>query len=195
VPSISRGDAAPPPRAVVGGLREVLGPEDVVICDVGAHKTWLARHFATSIPNTVVISNGLASMGIALPGAIAAKLVRPERRVAAFTGDGGFLMNVQELETAKRLGVAIVVVVLVDGRLGVIEVNERRLFGRTFGTSFGNPDFVQLARAFGIAGFAVSGPADLVPTLRRAFDLNEPAIVAVPWDHVANDQIADAIRD
>jgi acetolactate synthase-1/2/3 large subunit len=183
------------PVWVVRALREVLGPNDVVICDVGAHKVWLSRHFATSIPNTVVISNGLASMGIALPGAIAAKLVRPDRRVVAFTGDGGFLMNVQELETAKRLGVAIVVVVLVDGRLGVIEVNERRLFGRTFGTAFGNPDFVQLARAFGIAGFAVSGAADLVPTLRRAFDLNEPAVVAVPWDHTANDQIADAIHD
>jgi acetolactate synthase-1/2/3 large subunit len=166
-----------------------------VVCDVGAHKVWLARHFATSTPNTVVISNGLASMGIALPGAIAAKLVRPERRVVAFTGDGGFLMNVQELETAKRLGVAIVVVVLVDGRLGVIEVNERRLFGRTFGTAFGNPDFVQLARAFGIAGFAVSGAGDLLPTLRKALDLGEPALIAVPWDHAANDQIADAVRD
>jgi acetolactate synthase-1/2/3 large subunit len=183
------------PTVVIGALREALRPEDVVISDVGAHKVWLARHFRTDAPNTVVISNGLASMGIALPGAIAAKLVRPERRVVAFTGDGGFLMNLQELETAKRLGVAIVVVVLVDGRLGVIEVNERRLFKRTFGTEFGNPDFVQLARAFGIAGFAVSGAADLLPTLRRALDLNEPALVAVPWDHAANDRIADAVRD
>ncbi|HUQ41170.1 MAG TPA: thiamine pyrophosphate-dependent enzyme, partial [Candidatus Limnocylindrales bacterium] len=149
----------------------------------------------TSVPNTVVISNGLASMGIAVPGAIAAKLVRAERKVVAFTGDGGFLMNVQELETAKRLGIAIVVVVLVDGHLGIIEVNERRLFNRTFGTSFGNPDFVQLARAFGIAGFAVSGASDLLPTLRRALDLNEPALVAVPWDHAGNDEIAAAIRD
>jgi acetolactate synthase-1/2/3 large subunit len=188
-------EPAIPPRAVIHALREALGPEDVVICDVGAHKVWLARHFPTSTPNTVVISNGLASMGIALPGAIAAKLVRPDRKVVAFTGDGGFLMNVQELETAKRLKVAIVVVVLVDGRLGVIEVNERRLFGRTFGTAFGNPDFVQLARAFGVAGFAVTGAGDLGPTLRRALELNEPAVVAVPWDHVANDQIADAVRD
>src|SRR6185436_12335494 len=162
------------PIAVVRALRDALGPEDIVISDVGAHKVWLARHFLTERPNTVVISNGLASMGIALPGAIAAKLVHPDRKVVAFTGDGGFLMNVQELETAKRLGVAIVVVVLVDGRLGVIEVNERRLFGRTFGTSFGNPDFIQLARAFGIAGFAANGVADLVPVLRRALDLNEP---------------------
>jgi acetolactate synthase-1/2/3 large subunit len=184
-----------PPSFVVSALRDALGPEDVVICDVGAHKVWLARHFRTDTPNTVVISNGLASMGIALPGAIAAKLVRPDRKVVAFTGDGGFLMNVQELETAKRLGAAIVVVVLVDGRLGVIEVNERRLFRRTFGTEFGNPDFVQLARAFGIAGFGVSIARELGPTLRRALDLNEPALIAVPWDHAANDQIADAVRD
>jgi acetolactate synthase-1/2/3 large subunit len=184
-----------PPRQVVLALRQALGPDDVVVSDVGAHKVWLARHFATSTPNTVVISNGLASMGIALPGAIAAKLVRPDRNVVAFTGDGGFLMNVQELETAKRLGVPIVVVVLVDGRLGVIEVNERRLFGRTFGTAFGNPDFVQLARAFGIAGFGVTSAKELGPTLRRALDLNEPALVAVPWDHTANDQIAGAAAD
>ncbi len=192
--SIRSDEAGPlPPLFVVSALREVLGPEDIVVSDVGAHKVWLARHFRTDTPNTVVISNGLASMGIALPGAIAAKLVRPERKVVAFTGDGGFLMNVQELETAKRLQTPIVVVVLVDGRLGVIEVNERRLFHRTFGTEFGNPDFVQLARSFGIAGFGVSSAADLRPTLRRALELNEPALVAVPWDHTANDGIADPV--
>ncbi len=184
-----------PPRFIVEALRQSLAPDDVVICDVGAHKVWLARYFATSVPNTVVISNGLASMGIALPGAIAAKLVRPERKVVAFTGDGGFLMNVQELETAKRLGGAIVVVVLVDGRLGVIEVNERRLFKKTFGTEFGNPDFVQLAQSFGIPGFQVKESRDLLPTLRRAVDIDGPSLVAVPWDHAANDQLADAIRD
>jgi len=182
-----------PPDLVIADLRDALGPDDIVVSDVGAHKVWLARLFPTERPNTVVISNGLASMGIALPGAIAAKLVQPERKVVAFSGDGGFLMNVQELETAKRLGTAIVSVVLVDDRLGVIEVNERRQFGRTFGTVFGNPDFVQLARAFGIAGFGVSRAGELAPTLRRALDLGEPALVAVPWDHAANDRIADAV--
>jgi len=182
-----------PPFAVIADLREALGPNDIVISDVGAHKVWLARLFPTEHPNTVVISNGLASMGIALPGAIAAKLVHPDRKVVAFCGDGGFLMNVQELETAKRLGTAIVVVVLVDGRLGIIDVNEQRQFGRTFGTDFGNPDFVQLARAFGIAGYAVESAKDLLPTLRRALDLGGPALVAVPWDHSANEHIADAM--
>src|SRR5438309_1930403 len=123
----------------------------------------------------------------------AAELDFPDRKVVAFAGDGGFLMNVQELETAKRLGTAVVSVVLVDDRLGVIEANERRLFGRTFGTEFGNPGFVELARAFGIAGFAVATARDLFPTLRRALDLGEPAIVAVPWDHRANEQIAERL--
>jgi acetolactate synthase-1/2/3 large subunit len=182
-----------PPSAVVADLREALGPDDIVVSDVGAHKVWLARLFPTERPNTVVISNGLASMGIALPGAIAAKLVHPDRKVVAFTGDGGFLMNVQELETAKRLGTAIVVVVLVDERLGVIEVNEKRQFKRTFGTKFGNPDFVKLADAFGIAGYAVESSNDLLPTLRHALDLGGPALVAVPWDHEKNAQIADAM--
>lgn len=182
-----------PPLAVIADLREALGPDDIVVSDVGAHKVWLARLFPTERPNTVVISNGLASMGIALPGAIAAKLVHSERKVVAFCGDGGFLMNVQELETAKRLGTAIVVVVLVDGRLGIIDVNERRQFGRTFGTDFGNPDFVQLAQAFGIPGYAVESAKDLLPTLRNALDLGGPALVAVPWDHSANEHIADAM--
>jgi acetolactate synthase-1/2/3 large subunit len=191
-PGPSAGRALPP-DLVVADLREALGPDDIVVSDVGAHKVWLARLFPTERPNTVVISNGLASMGIALPGAIAAKLVHPERKVVAFCGDGGFLMNVQELETAKRLGTAIVVVVLVDDRLGVIEVNEKRQFRRTFATEFGNPDFVQLAQAFGIAGYAVESAKDLLPTLRHALDLGGPALVAVPWDHTANEHIADAM--
>jgi acetolactate synthase-1/2/3 large subunit len=132
-------------------------------------------------------------MGIALPGAIAAKLVHPDRKVVAFCGDGGFLMNVQELETAKRLRTAIVIVVLVDERLGVIEVNEQRQFHRTFGTKFGNPDFVQLAHAFGIAGYAVEGAGDLLPTLRHALEGDGPALVSVPWDHRMNEHIADAM--
>jgi acetolactate synthase-1/2/3 large subunit len=192
--TVSREGAVPlPPQQVVAALREALGPDDIVVSDVGAHKIWLARLFPTPVPNTVVVSNGLASMGIALPGAIAAKLLFPERKVVAFAGDGGFLMNVQELETAKRLRTAVVSIVLVDDRLGVIEANERRAFGRTFGTEFGNPGFVELARAFGIAGFAVPAARDLFPTLRRALDLGEPAIVAVPWDYRANEQIADKL--
>ena len=189
----SQVEGALGPHEVVRALREALAPDDVVVSDVGAHKVWLARLYPTSLSNTVVVSNGLAAMGIALPGAIAAKLVFPERKVVAFAGDGGFLMNVHELETAKRLDAAVVSVVLVDGRLGVIEANERRLFGRTFATEFGNPDFVELARAFGIAGFAVPSAHELLPTLRRALDLRAPALVAVPWDHRANERLGEKL--
>ena len=181
------------PESVITDLRQALGPDDIVVSDVGAHKVWLARLFPTERPGTVIISNGLASMGIALPGAIAAKLVHPDRKVVAFSGDGGFMMNVQELETAKRIGANVTVVVLVDERLGVIEANEERAYGRTFATHFGNPDFVALARAFGIGGYAVESAKDLLPTLRRALDLDGPALVAVPWDHTANARIAQAL--
>jgi acetolactate synthase-1/2/3 large subunit len=132
-------------------------------------------------------------MGIALPGAIAAKLVRPERKVVAFSGDGGFLMNVQELETAKRLGTAVVFVVLVDGRYGVIEANQQRRFKRTGGINFGNPDFDQLARAFGIRGETVGTADELLPALRRAFDADAPALVAVPIDPKENAKLGDAL--
>ncbi len=189
-----RDDAgALPPEFVINTLREALAPDDIVVSDVGAHKVWLSRLFPTDCPNTVIVSNGLATMGIAVPGAIAAKLVRPERKVVAFTGDGGFLMNVQELETAKRIGAAICVVVLVDERLGVIEANEERTYGRTFGTTFGNPDLRDLARAFGIAGFAVGGAQDLLPTLRHALDIDGPSLVAVPWDHRQNERIGETV--
>src|SRR5690606_2671783 len=107
--------------------------DDIVISDVGVHKLWVATRFQATRPNTVVIPNGLASMGLAVPGALAAKLVHPDRKVVAVTGDGGFLMNSQELETAKRMGTAFVVVVLADDRYGVIDLNQQRRYGRSFG--------------------------------------------------------------
>ena len=181
------------PRRVVADLRAALGDEDIVISDVGAHKVWLSRLYPAHAPNTVIVANGFAPMGIALPGAIAAKLVRPERKVVAFSGDGGFLMNVQELETAKRLGTAIVCVVLVDGRYGVIEANQQRRFKRTGGIEFGNPDLVQLAGAFGIRGEAVASADGLLPALRRALDGDGPAIVAVPIDPRENAKLGDVL--
>ena len=114
--------------------------------DVGAHKIWVARLYQAYEPNTVIISNGFASMGIALPGAIAAKLVHPDRHVVALCGDGGFLMNAQELETAKRIGAGIVVVIWRDDGYGLIDWKQRNAFGRPYAVEFGNPDFVDFAR-------------------------------------------------
>ncbi|MEX0781221.1 MAG: acetolactate synthase large subunit [Dehalococcoidia bacterium] len=177
------GDAFPiVPTRLMRELRGVLEDDDIVISDVGVHKLWVATRFPAARPNTVVIPNGLASMGLAVPGAVAAKLVHPSRKVVAVTGDGGFLMNSQELETARRIGTAFVVVVLVDNRYGVIELNQMRQFGRAFGVAFGNPDFVAYAASFGLPGFAVERAEDLQPVLRRALALDVPTLVAVPVD-------------
>ena len=187
-PSTEPGDGAADdafpihPERLMWELRSVLGDDDIVLSDVGVHKLWLATRFQAARPNTVVIPNGLASMGLAVPGAVAAKLVHPTRKVVAVTGDGGFMMNSQELETAKRVGTAFVVVVLVDERYGVIELNQKRRFGRTFGVNFQNPDFVAYAASFGLPGFAVTEASELQPTLRRALDLDVPCVVAVPVD-------------
>ena len=120
---------------MVADLRTVLHDDDILVADVGVHKLWLATLFPTARPNSLMIANGLASMGIAVPGAVAAKLVHPERKVVAVTGDGGFLMNSQELETAKRLGTAFVTVIWTDNRYGIIALNQERRFGRTFGAA------------------------------------------------------------
>jgi acetolactate synthase-1/2/3 large subunit len=175
------------PQRVLRDLRELMNPRDVLISDVGAHKLWISRLWPTHVPNTVLISNGAAAMGFAVPAAIAARMVLPrDRRVVTISGDGGFLMNVQELETAKRLGLAITNIVWTDSAFGVIELHQTRKFGHLAGTKFTNPDLVALADSFGIAGLRVESADDLVPTLRRALDLEIPSIVEIPIDYREN---------
>ncbi|HLX33689.1 MAG TPA: acetolactate synthase large subunit [Candidatus Limnocylindrales bacterium] len=174
------------PQRAIHELRRALGPDDIVVSDVGAHKIWVARLYQAYEPNTVIISNGFASMGIGVPGAIAAKLVHPDRRVVALTGDGGFLMNSQELETAKRIGANVTVVIWVDGGYGLIDWKQRNEFGRPFAVEFGNPDFVRYAESFGIAGFRPSSAEDLYPTLMRALEVDGPSVVEVPIDYSEN---------
>ncbi len=135
------------PQRAIADLRRALGPSDIVVSDVGAHKVWVARLYQAYEPNTVIISNGFAAMGISLPGAIAAKLVHPERKVVALCGDGGFLMNSQELETAKRIGANVTVVIWRDDGYGLIDWKQRNEFGRPFAVEFGNPDFVAYAES------------------------------------------------
>ena len=174
------------PQRAIADLRAALGPEDIVVSDVGAHKVWIARLYQAYEPNTVIISNGFAAMGISLPGAVAAKLVHPDRRVVALCGDGGFLMNSQELETAKRIGANVTVVVWRDDGYGLIDWKQRNEFGRPFGVEFGNPDFVAYAESFGIAGFRPSSAGELLACLRRALDVDGPALVEVPIDYREN---------
>jgi acetolactate synthase I/II/III large subunit len=181
------------PQRAIADLRAALGPEDIVVSDVGAHKVWVARLYQAYEPNTVIISNGFAAMGISLPGAIAAKLVHPDRKVVALCGDGGFLMNSQELETAKRIGANVTVVVWRDDGYGLIDWKQRNEFGRPFGVEFGNPDFVAFAESFGIAGFRPDGAADLLPTLHRALDVDGPSLVEVPIDYRENLRLTERL--
>ena len=181
------------PQRAIADLRRALGPSDIVVSDVGAHKVWVARMYQAYEPNTVIISNGFAAMGIAVPGAIAAKLVHPERKVVAVCGDGGFLMNSQELETAKRIGANICVVVWRDDGYGLIDWKQRNEFGRPFAVEFGNPDFVAYAESFGIAGFRPTSAADLYPTLKRALDVDGPSLVEVPIDYAENLRLTEQL--
>ncbi|HXG26121.1 MAG TPA: acetolactate synthase large subunit [Candidatus Binatia bacterium] len=181
------------PQRALYELRRALEPDDIVVSDVGAHKIWVARLFQTYEPNTVIISNGFASMGISLPGAIAAKLVYPERKVVALCGDGGFLMNSQELETARRIGAAIVVVIWRDDGYGLIDWKQRNEFGRPFAVGFDNPDFVTYAESFGIPGFRPASAEDLFPTLMRALEVDGPAVVDVPIDYTENVKLTERL--
>jgi acetolactate synthase I/II/III large subunit len=181
------------PQKAIYDLRRALGPKDIVISDVGAHKVWTARLYQAYEPNTVIISNGFAAMGISLPGAIAAKLVYPERKVVALSGDGAFLMNSQELETAKRIGTDIVVVVWRDDGYGLIDWKQRNEFGRPYAVEFGNPDLVAYARSFGIAGFRAESSAELYPTLMRALEVDGPALVDVPIDYRENVRLTEQL--
>ncbi len=183
------------PQKAIADLRRALGPSDIVVSDVGAHKVWIARLYQAYEPNTVIISNGFAAMGIGVPGAIAAKLVHPDRRVVAVVGDGAFLMNSQELETARRIGTNIVVVVWRDDGYGLIDWKQRNEFGHPFGVEFGNPDLVAYAESFGIAGFRPSSAADLYPTLLRALAVDGPAVVDVPIDYRENLRLTEHLGE
>jgi acetolactate synthase-1/2/3 large subunit len=174
------------PQKVLWDVREVLGEDDILLSDVGAHKMWIARYYQCDEPNTCLISNGFCSMGFALPGAISAKLVHPERKVLAICGDGGFLMNVHEMETAKRLGTGIVVMVWEDGAYGLIAWKQDNEFGHHTPLAFDNPDFMKLAESFGWAGFRCDQSKDLKGVLEKAFECDGPALVVVPIDYREN---------
>jgi acetolactate synthase-1/2/3 large subunit len=180
-----------PPRAL-WELRGALARDDVLVSDVGLHKLWIGRMFGAHEPGTVIIANGLAGMGFALPCAIAAQLVRPERRVVAVCGDGGFLMNVQELETAVRLRTPIVCVVWEDRRFGSIASKQRRRFGSTAGVGFSNPDFVALARAFGMAAWRCASASDLGRLLPAALALDVPSLIVLPIDYSVDVAMSDS---
>jgi len=174
------------PQRIVWDLRQALALEDIVISDVGAHKMWLGRMFQAERPNTCIISNGFASMGIAVPGAIAAKLAYPNTKIVAVTGDAGFMMNSQEIETALRVGTPCVILIWNDSEYGLITWHQLRRFGRPSHIAFKNPDFVKYAESFGAKGYRVERAVDLVPTLKQALADDTVAIVDCPVDYSEN---------
>ena len=174
------------PQKVLWDVRAALGPGDFLLSDVGAHKMWIARYYQCDEPNTCLIPNGFCSMGFALPAAIAANLVHPQRRVLAIAGDGGFLMNVQEMETARRLNSNIVVMVWEDGGYGLIEWKQQDHFDRHSNLRFANPDWLLLAESFGWHGHVVARSRDLATTLETAFHQKGPSLVVVPIDYREN---------
>jgi acetolactate synthase-1/2/3 large subunit len=177
-------DAFPmqPPRAL-WDIRQALGREDILVSDVGLHKLWIGRMFPAHEPNTVMIANGLAGMGFAVPSAIAAKLVHPNRKVVTVNGDGGFLMNCQELETAMRLKTAVVNIVWENRQFGSIVWKQDNKFGEHFGVDFTNPDFVRLAESFGMPAWRCQATEDLGRHLQHALTLDVPSLIVVPIDY------------
>ena len=171
-----------PPR-VLCDIRRALRRTDVLVSDVGLHKLWIGRMFPAHEPGTVLIANGLAGMGFALPTGIAAKLVDPRRHVVTVSGDGGFLMNCQELETAVRLRTPVVNIIWENGQFGSIVWKQDNRFGRHFGVDFGNPDFVKLAEAFGAPAWRCATADEFSQRLEHALSLDVPSVIVVPIDY------------
>jgi acetolactate synthase-1/2/3 large subunit len=183
------------PQRVVADTRAALGRSDIVLADTGAVKMWMARLYPTFEPNTCLISNGLSTMGFALPGAIAASLAAPGRRVLAAVGDGAFLMNSQEIETALREGIPLVILVWVDGAYGLIGWKMDLELGYHVQVDFSNPDFVAYAESFGARGYRVGAADDLLPMLEEALAADEVSVIACPVDYAENLRLTAALGE
>ena len=183
------------PQRVLIDVRKAMRPGDILLSDVGAHKMWIARHYNCYKPKTCLISNGFATMGFSLPGALAAKLVSPDKRVLVITGDGGFMMNSQELETAVREHLPFVVLVFVDGGYGLIKWKGMDKFGETHYCDFTNPDLVAYAEAMHCKGYRIASADDLLPTLEEAFKQDVPALIECPIDYAENGKLTQHLKE
>jgi acetolactate synthase-1/2/3 large subunit len=181
------------PQRIISDLRQVLAPEDIVVTDVGAHKMWMARLYQAERPNTCIISNGFASMGIGVPGAIAAKLAHPDCTAVTVTGDAGFLMNAQEIETALRIGTPIVILVWTDSEYGLIKWHQLRRYGRESNIAFNNPDLVMHAQSYGAKGYRVETADQLVPILEQAIADDTVVVIDCPVDYSENMKLTEKL--
>jgi acetolactate synthase-1/2/3 large subunit len=177
------------PPQVLYGIRKVLGDSDILVSDVGTCKLWAAKFYPVYDNNTFILSNGLASMGFSLPTAMVAKLVHPGRKVVALSGDGGFLMNVQDLETAVRMKLNMALVIFNDSGYNLIKWKSMKKFGTFYGVDFTNPDFVKVAEGFGAVGLRLKTAEDFEPMLREALTKEVPVIIDVPIDYSENELI------
>jgi acetolactate synthase I/II/III large subunit len=183
------------PARIVADTRAALGREDIVLVDTGALKMWMARLYPTYAPNTCLISNGLSTMAWTVPGAIGAKLACPERKVLVATGDGAFLMNSQEIETALRERVPMVILIWVDDEYGLITWKMDLELGENYDTRFGNPDFVAYAESFGAKGYRIEGAAELLPTLQQTLADDTVSVIACPVDYSGNLSLTDMLGE
>jgi acetolactate synthase-1/2/3 large subunit len=177
------------PQRIVHDVRHAMPADGIVCLDNGMYKIWFARNYRTQVANSLLLDNALATMGAGLPAAIMAALLYPQRRVLAICGDGGFMMNAQELETAVRLRLNLVVLILQDNAYGMIRWKQATDGFADFGMTFGNPDFVAFARAHGAGGALVEAAEGLVPALDRAFQEGGVQLVAVPIDYSENTRV------
>ena len=176
----------PTPREIVRHVRNVLAPDDILTLDNGIYKLWFSRLYKTYRPNTFILDNALATMGAGLPSGIAAKMINPGRNVLAVVGDGGFMMNSQELETALRENIPLVTLIINDNAFGFIKWEQKAKEFGSFGLDYGNPDFVRYAESFGAVGMKVKEGDDLSAVLREAFSLKRPVVVECPVDYSVN---------
>lgn len=183
------------PQRILNDVRKVMGREDIVISDVGAHKMWIARHYNCYEPNTCIISNGFATMGISVPGAIGAKLVHPEKKILAVCGDGGFMMNCQEFETALREKTPFVTLIFNDSSYGLIKWKQMDQYGKSCCVDFTNPDFVKFAESMGAIGYRITKAEELVPTLKKAFEQSVPVIIDCPVDYSENTKLTAHLKE
>lgn len=183
------------PQKALIDCRKVMDPGDIVISDVGANKVWIARHYNCYMPNSCIISNGFATMGIAVPGAIAAKLVYPNKKVLAITGDAGFMMNCQEFETAHRLGTNFVTLIFNDCSYGLIKWKQDMKYGHHHYVDFTNPDFVTFAKSVGAIGYRINSTEELLPTLEKAFKQTKPVIIDCPIDYRENLKLTEHLKE
>ena len=183
------------PQKILYDVRKFMDEDDIVISDVGAHKMWIAREYNCYKPNTCIISNGFATMGIAVPGAVAAKLINLDKKVLAISGDGGFMMNSQEYETALREGAPIVTLIFSDASYGLIKWKQIDHFGKNCFVDFTNPDFVKYAESMHAKGYRVEKAEDLIPILEDAFKQTVPCIIDCPVDYSENTKLSEYLHE